>query len=670
MVKANARRDESLDEPIDVFFPAMNMLMRSGKANAWLVCCWMLLFTGFALEGWGQHSLFIKTDGSLWAMGSNNYGQLGDGTTTDRNSSVQIESRGVTSFAVGLNHSLYVKDGALYSMGQNTYGQLGDGTTTDRNSTVQNVSEGVSKVAAGIGHSIFIKSDGSLWAMGVNNFGQLGDGTMDNSPTPIEIESSEVTAIAAGGQHTLYLKSDGSLHAMGYNADGQLGNGTTTDSSTPIEVEQMDVTSIAAGSIHSLYLKSDGSLWTMGANAYGQLGDGTATNRPTPFQAVAANVTSIAASGNASYFIKNNDSLWAMGDNHYGQLGTESIPQDDLAGWWPMQGNAEDASGNSNDGTVTGPILGMDRFGVADEAYSFDGVDDLISVSGGETLEITSNLSVFLWYKNLEAGSTPSIGLISQSDQSVTEGWRLWTEGSRVVRINLFHPSNTWVQQAGFESGYNEWKHLGFVFSNMSVQAYQDGVLGFDMAAQAEEISYGNGALLRIGKAHTAFFQGLVDDVRIYNRALSGAEILALYQADYNSSIPIQVISSGVNELSPPHFIKNDGSLWGMGLNQYGQLGDGTDTTRSTPVQIHTGFEMQPKRVSFTVNSGGTVSGDGTYNLNSTINLIASPSLGYLFSGWSGISVHRIPMPRCWWMGTRTLPPLFPRIPRMMMRMA
>ena len=92
---------------------------------------------------------------------------------------------GNTSFEAGYDHSLYIKnDGSLWAVGDNTYGQLGDGTTTDRITPVQIESSGVTMVSASFEHSMYLKSDGSLWAMGRNNSGQLGDGTTDDRITP------------------------------------------------------------------------------------------------------------------------------------------------------------------------------------------------------------------------------------------------------------------------------------------------------------------------------------------------------------------------------------------------------------------------------------------------------------------------------------------------------
>ncbi|PWU16938.1 MAG: hypothetical protein C5B50_12325 [Verrucomicrobia bacterium] len=271
------------------------------------------------------HSLFLRSDGSLWAMGDNYAGQLGDSTSIAHYMPEPIVAGGVIAVAAGLAHSLFLKsDGSLWAMGDNQYGQLGDGTSDNRASPVRIVAGGVTAIAAGTYHSLFVKSDGSLWAMGWNGSGQLGDGTTTGADSPEQIVPAGVTAIAGGYTHSLFLKSDGSLWAMGSNAHGELGDGTTADSTIPKQIMSDGVARIAAGYSYSFFAKTNGSLWAVGNNSDGQLGDGTMSNAQSPEQIVAGGVTAIATGGTwdfHSLFLKSDGSLWAFGDNGYGELG-------------------------------------------------------------------------------------------------------------------------------------------------------------------------------------------------------------------------------------------------------------------------------------------------------------------------------------------------------------
>jgi alpha-tubulin suppressor-like RCC1 family protein len=315
------------------------------------------------------HSLFLKGDGSLWAMGYNYFGELGNGTYNNTNRPEQIVPSNVTAIAAGAYHSLILKsDGSLWAMGFNEDGELGDGTYNNTNRPEMIMASNVTAIAAGAYHSLFLKSDGSLWAMGLNNSGQLGDGTYNSTNRPEMIEASNVTAIAAGGNagleasHSLFIKSDGSLWAMGFNELGQLGDGTYSPNAPhsginqPEQIEASNVTAIAAGADHSLFIKSDGSLWAMGYNYFGQLGDGTYNNTNRPEMIVPSNVTAIAAGEYQSLFLKSNGSLWAMGENYSGQLGDGTYNETNQ----PEQivtGNVTAIATGGDDGNGTGQSL-------------------------------------------------------------------------------------------------------------------------------------------------------------------------------------------------------------------------------------------------------------------------------------------------------------------------
>jgi alpha-tubulin suppressor-like RCC1 family protein len=286
--------------------------------------------------------LFVKSGGSVWGMGNNSLGGLG--LTNLPNPGVaqptEIPLTNVVAVAVGFGHSLFLEsDGSLWGVGDDTEGQLGDGgsyfSVPDGPFQPEKVvSCDVTKIAAGSDFSLFLKSDGSLWGMGDNSWGQLGDGNLDPynefayTNLPEEIVASNVTAIAAGCGHSLFLKSDGSLWAMGMNLSGQLGNGGNGAVAWPEMIISSNVTAIAAGAYFSLFLKSDGSLWAMGDDYYGQLGDGNLSGSTTPWlstnqpeEIICSNVIAITAGQYHSLFLKSDGSLWGMGDDINGQLG-------------------------------------------------------------------------------------------------------------------------------------------------------------------------------------------------------------------------------------------------------------------------------------------------------------------------------------------------------------
>ena len=263
------------------------------------------------------YTLFVKTDGSLWACGNNTSGQFGDGTTKSSTTPKKIMDD-VESVSAHGDFSLIVKnDGSLWTCGSNYYGQLGNGTTTNQSTPVK-IMDGVASVSTGESHSLIVKKDRTLWTCGYNSHGQLGDGTTTNRATPKKV-MNDVAYADAGANHSLIVKTDGSLWVCGYNGSYQLGDGTYTDRATPKKIMD-DVASVAGGQWHSLIVKTDGSLWACGNNDDGELGDGTTTVRKT-FVKIMDGVASVSASMRYSLIIKTDKTLWSCGRNTYGQLG-------------------------------------------------------------------------------------------------------------------------------------------------------------------------------------------------------------------------------------------------------------------------------------------------------------------------------------------------------------
>ncbi|WP_332460943.1 InlB B-repeat-containing protein [Bifidobacterium apousia] len=329
-------------------------------------------------------SLAVGSDGNAYAWGSNGSGQLGDGTITSRHAPVRVKTPDRNTYpdlpadftylqvSAGGSYSLALgSDGNAYAWGNNTNGQLGNGTTSYRQTTPVKVGKlaGVPtdfayvQVSAGWTHSLALGSDGNAYAWGYNHFGQLGGNGSYSQTTPVRVKTPDrktypdlpadftYLQVSAGEQHSLALGSDGNAYACGDNSLGQLGDGTTTNRSTPVRVKTPDhkvypdlpkdftYVQVSAGWAHSLAVGSDGNAYAWGWNRYGQLGNNTSGTylystvpvrvrdpaNPTD-KSKGLKATQVSGGGDHSLALGSEGNAYAWGHNRYGQLGNDSIP--------------------------------------------------------------------------------------------------------------------------------------------------------------------------------------------------------------------------------------------------------------------------------------------------------------------------------------------------------
>ena len=300
------------------------------------------IYTNTTLSSGTQHTCAVLDDGSVSCWGWNDGGQLGDGTTTERNTPAPTSSLGTGRTAVAISsgafHTCAILDnGSVSCWGVNYFGELGDGTTTHRNTPTPTSSLGTGRTAVAISsgeyHTCALLDDASVSCWGWNEFGQLGDGTGTSRRTPTPTSSlgtgRTAVAITSGYDHNCAILDDASVSCWGNNGYGQLGDGTTTDRSTPTPTSSLGTgrtaVAISSGAYHTCAILDNASVSCWGRNEYGRLGDGTTTDRstPTPTSSLGTGRTAVAIS--SGYYhtcaILDDASVNCWGYNRNGRLG-------------------------------------------------------------------------------------------------------------------------------------------------------------------------------------------------------------------------------------------------------------------------------------------------------------------------------------------------------------
>ena len=526
-------------------------------------------------SGIGSHTMAIRSDGLLYAWGLNSSGQLGDGTTTNRNSPVLVSTSNFISIATGAAHSLAIReDDTLWAWGNNATWQLGDGLSVNRSSPVQvGLSLGLSwsSVAAGASHSAAINSLGKLYMWGASAGGAIGDNqTAANRSSPTLIGTSSWTSVSLGSSFTAAITSIGTLFAWGLNSLNQLGDATTVNKSSPVQIggglllsfinvsagldhsaaittdyklyawgsangvllqnSVQSWTKISAGVQHTVAVRSDGLLYAWGLNNAGQLGDSTTTNRSSPVIVTSdLSWSQVAAGDSHTLAIRSNGLIYAWGLGTSGQLGF---------------GTAANRSS---------PVL------------------------------VTSLSS----YTQVKAGAAHSLAI---KVNGIIEAWGLNSSGElgQTDTINRSAPlaigTSSWSAiSAGssYSTGIDvNGKLYGWGLNN----TYQIGD-GTTTPKSNPVLVGGDASFSQINTAFTTVSTGVDHNLAID----SNSSLWAWGNASAVILTRLQGVTSWTKMAAGASHtlaIRSDGMLFAWGLNNAGQLGDGTAVTKSSPTII------------------------------------------------------------------------------------
>lgn len=292
--------------------------------------------TGAAKVAAGDnHSCALTVGGGVKCWGSNTTGQLGNGGGASTLVAVDVSgmTSGVSALAAGNNHTCALTAaGGVKCWGYNWSGQLGDGGTSTAfvPVNVAGLSSGVIAIAAGNSHTCALTTGGGVKCWGGNFSGQLGDGTTNGALTAVDVTglASGVTALGSGSSHTCAVSAVGGVKCWGANFGGQLGDGTTDTQLTPVDVSGLSsgVSALALGNSHTCALTTGGAVKCWGDNTSAQLGDGTTTPALTPIAVtgLTSGVSALSAGSLHTCAITGASGAKCWGGNLWGQIGNGS----------------------------------------------------------------------------------------------------------------------------------------------------------------------------------------------------------------------------------------------------------------------------------------------------------------------------------------------------------
>ena len=436
-------------------------------------------------------------------------------------------------------------------------------------------------LSSGFSHTVYLRPDGTVVTWGAYAYEEYLFAAMDWCFTPTPVEGlTNVVSVAAGGAHSLALRADGTVWAWGGNVYGELGNNSTADSEVPVQVSGLNsIVAIAAGTYHSVALKADGTVWAWGNNSYGQLGtSATATEiNSTPMQVLGVGgtgyltgIVNIAAYGTNTAAITADGEVRAWGFNLQGYLNTSEIATAVLA---PAVVLNETDSAPMTD--ITALAIGEYKllatkadgsviwwgFGIL-QPRTVSGIENAVSVAAGQShyIAISSTGTAYTWGDN-RYGQLGSDGT-SSTPAAVDVG-------SLVVNAAAGEYHTTILLASG---------------KLMSVGANRYGQLGIGSGCYSYREPVLLSGLENIEKVFAGEFDAyaLEDNGTLWEWSDTGPypQVSQLLDGT-GKSLSDMVQSEGFTLL-----LMTDGTVYAMGDNAYGQLGDGTNNDSDTMVQV------------------------------------------------------------------------------------
>jgi alpha-tubulin suppressor-like RCC1 family protein len=414
-------------------------------------------------------TVILKSDGTVYACGNNDSGQLGVGDNNNYNVIQKVKGihgngfiLNVIDVAVGVGHTLFLRnDNTAYGVGLNTSGQLGLGNSTNYNTLQVITVDNVIQMAGGLNYSLFLKNNNQVYACGNNDVGQLGLGNYTSFNTIQELLFTDCIQVSSRNLSTYLLKSDGSCYACGLNDYGQLGLGNNTNYNVLQQMKGVNgvgfisnIKQVSAGTLFVLLLDHTGSVYGCGENVAGQLGLGNNSTQNTLKQIQGingvgniTNIVYIATGLSHSLLLKNDGSVYSCGYNNYGQLGV----------------------GNNINYNILQQVKGENGFGVISDVVSMSAGNHSIFIQNKAFSTNVSNYSYdindsfFGNYKNntsnllnIQDFKILNNPLVMGSDFSLSNILYYGKESCNVNITNKLR-SNRWQEEAGYDMLANKY---------------------------------------------------------------------------------------------------------------------------------------------------------------------------------------------------------------------